>query len=391
MKRHIRPVTLFVLLLAAAWGTTACDTLEWGVYQTPTPVVIVATATTTEPAPSATPVETPDLLPPPTATATIEPAITPTATPTETPQEADWATFSSSFFAVSLQHPAYWQPVPGEAMRKLAGEDGFFILDAIGNPAATIDDIAQDQAGHKLLPYGSQPTIEPLHVQGQEARLILPSADATMSGQTMLIVRYPHPVQISGVTCEFFALYADQEHVRQIAQTLRFDLAAIPAATATPALPAVWRSRPPGLVYRLQNTLWLIDADEQAQFISNDPQAVLSPNGRQLLTTNPADGDPWLLDLATGNGRNLTNTPDYRVLLCLVAGQARDDPLELDTPKGRILPGTERLPDGGSHRRYGIPGAGCRARHRPRAVCTIAGRPDDRLRRRQHGLALSLG
>jgi TolB protein len=144
----------------------------------------------------------------------------PTPTATATPATAGWATYSAPRFAVSLSHPPDWQAAPGEESR-YEGSDGFFALDAIGSPAATIDDIAAGQAGHRLLPYGSQPVIEALEVDGQEARLILPSADATMRGQAMLIVRYPQPIQL-GDQVQFFALYADQDHIGAIAQTVRF-------------------------------------------------------------------------------------------------------------------------------------------------------------------------
>jgi hypothetical protein len=104
---------------------------------------------------------------------------------------------------------------------KYAGEDGFFGLDAIGNPQATIDQIVAEQVGHKLRPYGLRPIVAILDIQGQEARLVLPSADANMSDQAVLIVRYPEPVQL-GEPCQFLALYADKTHIRLIAGTVRF-------------------------------------------------------------------------------------------------------------------------------------------------------------------------
>jgi TolB protein len=143
--------------------------------------------------------------------------------------------------------------VPEHGGEKYAGEDGFFLLDAIGNPTATIDEVAADQAGHKLRPYGSQPSIESLQIQGQEARLILPSQDANMGGQAMLIVRYPQPVEIAGVTYQFFVLYADQEHVGLMAETLQFTTGSDPAValvTSTPmplptSTPTVRLEEPP--------------------------------------------------------------------------------------------------------------------------------------------------
>ena len=205
---------------------TACGTLELGLEKTPVPGTTATPAETTvaaERTPLAT--ETPEQILP-TPTETKVPTTEPTETPTSAPETASWQTYDHRGFAVALKYPSPWQPVSGEEGRKYAGKDGYFVLDAIGSPLATIDEIVTSQTEHVLLPYGKQPTIEALQLQGQEARLILPSADASMQGQAMLIVRYPRPVQIAGTTYEFFALYADQDHIRPIAQSLRFTFAA---------------------------------------------------------------------------------------------------------------------------------------------------------------------
>ena len=150
---------------------------------------------------------------------TVEAAI-PTATTTIS---ADRKTYSSPAFGVALEYPAHWQPRPGYG-ESYGAEDGFFGLNAVSGEGVPLDEIAQRSAYHKLQPYGSQPRIESLQVQGQPARLILPSADQPedMKGQAELIVLYPQPVTISGEQYRYFVLYADQGHVRQIAETLSF-------------------------------------------------------------------------------------------------------------------------------------------------------------------------
>ena len=169
-----------------------------------------------------------------TSTATEVPAIitsTPTSTSfflhTPTPFLDMWTTYSNPDYAISLQYPADWQPAPGYDDQK-TGEirfeniNGFFQIGAMDT--SSIDAAAAAEAEHKLQPYGSQPTIEILKIHGQEARLILPSADqpAGMHYQAALIVRYPNPVNILGTPCHFFVLWADVSHIRTIAQTLNF-------------------------------------------------------------------------------------------------------------------------------------------------------------------------
>jgi len=150
-----------------------------------------------------------------------------TVIPTPTLYLDMWVEYSNPVFSVSLEHPADWEPEPGYGSPetgdiKYAGINGFFQINAMDTES--IDLAAAAEAGHKLQPYGSNPTIERLQIQGQEARLILPSGDqpAGMGYQAGLIVRYPQPVNISGTPCRFFILWADQAHIRTLAETIRF-------------------------------------------------------------------------------------------------------------------------------------------------------------------------
>lgn len=151
----------------------------------------------------------------------------PTVIPTPTPYLDMWTTYSNSTFAVSLEYPVDWQPIPGYGSAetgeiRYGGVNGFFHINAMDTE--TIDMAASSEANHKLQPYGANPTIESLQIQGQEARLILPSADQPIGMQyhSALIVRYPQPVNVLGTPCRFFILWADQPHIRTIAQTIQF-------------------------------------------------------------------------------------------------------------------------------------------------------------------------
>jgi len=147
--------------------------------------------------------------------------------PTPTPYLDMWTTYSNPVFAVSLEYPADWQPISGYGTPE-TGEirfgaiNGFFQINAMDTD--TIDMALDSEAGHILQPYGANPTIEPLQIQGQEARLILPSEDQPngMQYQAAIIIRYPQPVNVSGTPCRFFILWADQPHIRTIAQTIQF-------------------------------------------------------------------------------------------------------------------------------------------------------------------------
>ncbi|MDY7040139.1 MAG: hypothetical protein SVX38_04680 [Chloroflexota bacterium] len=302
LRLHVVPILTAVFVLSSL---TACGTFEVGIERTvlPDDTVIPTVGG------SATETTGPSTQEPPPATSL------PDDTATPTPYIDHWSTYSNPAYGISLQYPPDWQPVPGygggeTGETRFAAQNGFFHVSAID--AASIDDAAASEAGHVLQPYGSRPIIENLQVQGQEARLILPSADqsAGMDHQAALIVSYPKPVNIAGHMYRYFVLWADQSHIRVIAQTLLFSADPAPTETATPAQPISWENLPPGLVYSAQDGLWLINADEQAVQIHNNPQAVLSPDGTRLLSYDTLQQDVWLINLTDGAIWNLTRTPD---------------------------------------------------------------------------------
>jgi hypothetical protein len=145
-----------------------------------------------------------------------------------------WQTLVERVFGVTLQHPIGWQPQTGYE-RRYAGPDGFLQLGALSGAGRTIDEVADNEAHHKLQPYGSEPRIEPLLVQDRKARFILPSADQPkeMAGQAALIVDLARPIQIAAQSYRFLILWADVDHIRDIASTLKLSTP-IAQETATP-------------------------------------------------------------------------------------------------------------------------------------------------------------
>lgn len=137
--------------------------------------------------------------------------------------KSGWKIYSNSTYNVSFKYPVSWQLKQGYDNR-YEGGDGFFQLSAISGEGLTIDEVYKFEAYHKLQPYGSQPKIESLKIEGQEARLILPSDDQAgeMKNQAGLILQYPNSIQISGTKYYYFVLWADQNHIRKITETLRF-------------------------------------------------------------------------------------------------------------------------------------------------------------------------
>ncbi|MFT4413961.1 TolB family protein [Fredinandcohnia humi] len=128
--------------------------------------------------------------------------------------------YRNQAYRVSFYYPFIWTQVDPE---RYEGSDGFFQISAISG-GDNIEEICRGEAFHQLMPYGSAPRIQRTRIQNQEACFIFPSADQPqeMRRQSALIVRYPSPVQINGATYNYFILWADENHIREIASTLVF-------------------------------------------------------------------------------------------------------------------------------------------------------------------------
>jgi len=88
----------------------------------------------------------------------------------------------------------------------------------------------------------------------------------------------------------------------------------LPTAIPTP----VGIAPPPGLIYRTDNGLWRIEASGQAVQLLDQPGAILSPDGTRALYPKgyPVADELWLVDLTTGQQRNLITNHD-RLLCCI--------------------------------------------------------------------------
>jgi len=133
------------------------------------------------------------------------------------------AAYISEDYKISFKYPSSWKLNPNY-IERYEGKDGFFQVGAINGENMSIDEVAKNDAFHKLQPYGSEPEIINRTIDGQEARLILPSADQPeeMKNQAGLIIKYPKAIKIDGSQYRYFILWADKTHIDQISNTLTF-------------------------------------------------------------------------------------------------------------------------------------------------------------------------
>ena len=134
--------------------------------------------------------------------------------------------YNNSTYGVTLSYPSNWRPTKGYEER-FSGGDGFFQITGLSSPPpSTIQNVCNNALNHRLNPYGTRPQVQRLQIQGRPACLILPSSDQdrTLERMATLIVRYPTPILLNGGIYNHLMLSADKEHIRQIANGLRFTM-----------------------------------------------------------------------------------------------------------------------------------------------------------------------
>lgn len=134
------------------------------------------------------------------------------------------ARYTNYAYGVNLRYPPEWRPVGGYSYDRYEGDDGFFGISAGGTDDISLDQMANNEAKHPLRPYGTDPYIQRLIIDGQNARLILPSLDQdpSMKGQAVLIVEYPVPMFIGTEPYRFFVFWADRANIQDIASSITF-------------------------------------------------------------------------------------------------------------------------------------------------------------------------
>lgn len=139
------------------------------------------------------------------------------------------AFYNNATLRISFKYPAAWQSDPKSGgdtgiSARYTGATGFFGLDSIGgDEKATIDDLTSELTSSQFKSYGSKPAVVPGTIDAHETRMIIPSddQDAALVNQAVLVIRYLKPVTLNGKSYQFLVLYADRDHIRSLANTVK--------------------------------------------------------------------------------------------------------------------------------------------------------------------------
>jgi TolB protein len=270
--------------------------------------------------------------------------------PTDGPVES-WSSYASPRFRVKLSYPSHWASVNAVDTDRYDGYNGFFIVSALGGGYANVDQALLKVVGSQLRPYGTAPTIEHLTVAGQDARLVLPSADqaSELNHQAAFIVAYPRPIRYGTEFYLYAVLWADADHIRTIVSTFSF---------ITPETNVL--STVSGQVVFDQVCL-TTDAANSAKRAALCPLApdafkdrrvlVYDDTGKQLIKTlTPGADGKYSVELEAGNYVldinyvGLDHSNDVPFVLKLDSGSAQSHDIVIDTGAGAPAPAAAPSP-----------------------------------------------
>ena len=134
------------------------------------------------------------------------------------------ARYTNYAYGVNLRYPPEWRPVGGQAYDRYEGDSGFFSISAGGAPSDSIDKMVSSAINSKDKLYGDTPVVQNLVIDGEEARLVMPSLDqkAALKGQAVLIVKYPTPKIIGPNTYKYLVFWADRANIQDIVSSITF-------------------------------------------------------------------------------------------------------------------------------------------------------------------------
>jgi TolB protein len=121
---------------------------------------------------------------------------------------------------IKLDYPNGWINSNNE---RCEGISGFFQVSAFYSDK-TLEDVCRSEAFHKLMPYGSTPTIKVTTINDCPCCFILPDSEQIpdMRTQSAFIIKYKFPLIVKENEYNYLLLWADKNHIYEIANSLQF-------------------------------------------------------------------------------------------------------------------------------------------------------------------------
>lgn len=131
--------------------------------------------------------------------------------------------YNSSMYDITFEYPAGWTQNKNYSGR-YEGEGGFFEVADITGIGRDINQVTEQEIDSPIHPYGTNPKVEAFTLDGEPARLIIPSPDQEkiFGREVALIVKNKKPVVEGQEEYDYTIIWSDMENISHIIQTFKF-------------------------------------------------------------------------------------------------------------------------------------------------------------------------
>lgn len=138
-------------------------------------------------------------------------------------KESGEKNFRSPLYEVTFKYPSNWIKNPNYEER-YDGPDGFFEVDNLESFGRPIDRVVEQEINTPIKPYGQNPNVISLELDGQPARLIVPSDDQqkVFDREVALIVQDKKPISQTQDIYDYTIIWTDQANIQNILDTFKF-------------------------------------------------------------------------------------------------------------------------------------------------------------------------
>lgn len=138
-------------------------------------------------------------------------------------KDTGYKNFRSSLYGITFKYPEAWVKNPNYEER-YDGPSGFFEVSELESFGRPIDKVVQQEIDIPIKPYGTRPEVTSLELDGEPARIIIPSSDQqkVFDREVAIVVKNKKPVSESKEIYDYTIIWTDRANVQTILDSFKF-------------------------------------------------------------------------------------------------------------------------------------------------------------------------
>ena len=138
-------------------------------------------------------------------------------------QDTNYKTFRSPLYDITFKYPANWVKNSNYEER-YDGPNGFFEVSDLESFGRPIDQVVKQEIDIPIKPYGTNPEVTATELDGEPARIIMPSADQqkVFDREVAVIVKNKRPVSESSGIYDYTVIWTNKDNLQNLLDSFKF-------------------------------------------------------------------------------------------------------------------------------------------------------------------------